>query len=57
MTFDDFRNIFKNVFTGKVGITSKVKKIPLSITYKDGAFALANDDNSVKEPFSIDKVC
>ena len=57
MTFDDFRNIFKNVFTGKVGITSKVKKIPLSITYKNGAFALANDDNSVKEPFSIDKVC
>ena len=57
LTFDDFRNIFKNVFTGKVGITSKVKKIPLSITYKDGAFALANDDNSIKEPFSIDKVC
>ena len=57
LTFDDMRNIFKNVFTGKVGITNKVKKIPLSITYKDGAFALANDDNSIKEPFSVDKVC
>jgi len=36
MTFDDFRSTFKNVFKGKVGISNKVKKIPLSITYKDG---------------------
>ena len=57
MTFDDFRSTFKNVFKGKVGISNKVKKIPLSITYKDGQYMLANDKNSFKEPFSIDKVC
>ena len=57
MTFDDMRNIFKSVFTGKVGFTKKVNTIPLMITYKDGEFALANDDHSAKEPFSIDKVC
>ena len=57
MTFDDFRTTFKNVFKGKVGISGNVKKIPLSITYKDGQYMLANDKNSVKEPFSVDKVC
>ncbi len=57
MTFDDFRNTFNNVFKGKTGISRNVKKIPLSITYKDGQYALANDKNSVKEPFTIDKVC
>jgi hypothetical protein len=57
MTFDDMRNIFKSVFTGKVGLTTKVNTIPLMITYKDGEFAIANDDNSAKEPFSVDKVC
>ena len=57
LKFDDFRNILKTVFTGKVGISTKVKKIPLSITYKDGQFAIANDDNSIKEPFTVDKVC
>lgn len=57
LTFDDMRNIFKQVFVGKVGISNKVNRIPLSITYKDGAFALANDDNSIKDPFSVDKVC
>lgn len=57
MTFDDFRNTFKNVFKGKVGISDKVKKIPLSITYKDGQYMLANDKNTFKEPFSVDKVC
>lgn len=51
------RNVFKTVFTGKVGLSNKVRRIPLMITYKDGGFALANDDNTVKEPFSIDKVC
>lgn len=57
LTFDDMRNIFKQVFVGKVGISNKVNRIPLSITYKNGAFALANDDNSIKDPFSVDKVC
>lgn len=57
MTFDDMRNIFKQVFTGKVGLTRKVKTIPLMITYKDGNFMMANDDHSVKTPFSVDKVC
>lgn len=57
LSFDDMRNVFKTVFTGKVGLSNKVRRIPLMITYKDGGFALANDDNTVKEPFSIDKVC
>lgn len=57
LTFDDMRNVFNSVFSGKTTISKKVNKIPLFITYKDGEFAIANDDNSVKEPFSIDKVC
>ena len=57
MTFDDIRNIFKSTFTGKIGFTNKVKRIPLSLTYKDGNFALANDTNTIKEPYSVDKVC
>ena len=57
MTFDDFRTTFKNVFKGKVGMSSNVKKFPVYITFKDGQFAFANDKNTVKEPYSIDKVC
>ena len=57
MTFDDFRTTFKNVFKGRVGMSSNVKKFPVYITFKDGQFAFANDKNTVKEPYSIDKVC
>lgn len=45
------------MFTGKVRVTNKVKKIPLSITYKNGAFLLANDDASIKSPYALDCVC
>ena len=57
MTFDDMRNIFKNVFQGKVYVTPKVKSLPFAITYKDGNFALSNGDKALKDPMTIEKVC
>ena len=57
MTFDDMRNIFKNVFQGKVYVTPKVKSLPFAITYKDGNFALSNGDKALKDPMTVEKVC
>ena len=36
LTFAEIRDIFKKLFTGKLGVTEKVDGMNLNVTYKDG---------------------
>ena len=56
MTFNEMRQIFRNVFSGKTILTEKVDGIPVFVTYKDGKFGFSRSKSTLKEPIVIEKL-
>lgn len=53
LTFAEIRDIFKKLFTGKLGITEKLDGMNLNITYKDGEVKASRNNATLKNPMSI----
>lgn len=56
LTFAEIRDIFKKLFTGKLGVTEKVDGMNLNVTYKDGQIMASRNKATLKDPMSIKDV-
>lgn len=56
MTFSDLKDIFNQIFSGKIEVTEKTDGIALAVTYKDGQLKAARNKKTLKDPLSIDEL-
>ena len=56
LTFADIRDILTGVFSGDITMEEKIDGVNLMITYKDGAFGVARNAKTLKDPMDYDKV-
>lgn len=56
MTFNEMRQIFRNVFSGKTILTEKLDGMSILVTYKDGKFGFSRNKSTLKEPMDIEKL-
>lgn len=54
LTFADIRDILTKVFSGDLRMTEKTNGLPLSMTFKDGKFCIAQDSEQLSDPICID---
>ena len=53
LTFSEIRDIFKKLFTGKLGISEKIDGMNLNVTFKDGEVKASRNTSTLKNPLSI----
>jgi len=56
LTFAEMRDIFNKVFQGEVVMTEKIDGQNIAITFRDGQFGVARNQQTIKEPMDIDKL-
>lgn len=56
LSFAELRDIFTQLFTGKIAISEKTDGQALAITYKDGQFGVARNKATLQKPMSVDDV-
>lgn len=56
MTFNEMRQIFRNVFSGKTILTEKLDGMSILVTYKDGKFGFSRNKSTLKEPMDIERL-
>ena len=56
LKFSEIRDIFKKLFSGKLGISEKIDGMNLNITYKDGQVMASRNNSTLKNPLSIKDV-
>lgn len=56
LTFAEIRDIFKKLFTGKLGISEKIDGMNLNITYKDGQVMASRNKATLKNPLTTKDV-
>jgi hypothetical protein len=56
MTFNEMRQIFRNVFSGKTILTEKLDGMSILVTYKDGKFGFSRNKSTLKEPMDLEKL-
>jgi len=56
MTFNEMRQIFKNIFSGKTVLTEKLDGVNIMVTFKNGKFGFSRNKSTLKEPMDIEKL-
>lgn len=56
LTFKDLKNIFTQLFKGKITVSEKTDGQNLTVTYKDGQLKAARNKATLKEPMTIDEL-
>ena len=55
LTFQELKNILKDVFDGKVKLTQKLDGQNISVTWKNGQIGLARNKATLREPMTIEQ--
>jgi len=56
MTFNEMRQIFRDVFSGKTVLTEKTDGLDILVTYKDGCFCFAKNKGTIMNPMNLSKL-
>lgn len=56
MTFNEMKQIFRDIFSGKTVLTEKTDGINIFVTFKDGNFYFGKNKMTLRSPYTLDKL-